>query len=271
MLKSIIRSKFTYIVFFLFALVLAWWIYLQTNNKDSVYYYYGFYSVISLTAGLFGIYISQKKWGGFSSVIGRAVMFLSFGLLGQAFGLLTWTYYNILKEVAIPYPSIADIGYFALIPFYSYAALMIAKASGVKFALRSKKGKLWLLLIPIAMLAVAYGLFLKDTSFEDSSPLRIFLDIGYPLGDVIPVTIAVLTLILSSSLLGGMMRSRIMWLIFAFIFQFATDYTFLYLIATEKFTDGGIVDLMYPVSHLVMAVGIIGLSNISLKKDEAQP
>lgn len=267
MLTQILKSKFTYIILAIYLMVLAFWLYLQLVSKQHVYYYYGFYSLISLTGATYGVIQARRKWGGFKSVIGKAVYFLSFGLYGQAFGLLAWTYYNIILKVEVPYPSIADVGYFALIPFYTLAAIMIAKAAGIKFSLRNSGAKLLALLIPFAMLSVAYWLFLKNAGVDTSKPLETFLNIGYPLGDAIPVSIVLLTLIVSSKILGGIMRGRLLWLMACFVVQFATDYLFLYQVAVGSFVDGGIVDLMYPTSHLLMVLGIIWLGKLELKHE----
>jgi len=256
MFQTIFRSKFTYWILFLYVIALGWWIYLQTD-KSSVYYFYGYYSSVALSGGLYAFWLSFKKWGGTKSVIGKGLIGLGVGLLGEALGLLVWTYYNLIAEVAVPYPSLADLGYFALIPAYTFAAIMFAWAAGVNFSLRTARGKLQVLIIPLIALTLAYGLFLNDTEIDFSSPLTVFLNIGYPLGDIIPVSIALLTLTLSIKLLGGTMRSRIMFLVLAFFFQFLTDYVFLYLIASEKFVDGGISDLMYVTSYAIMSLGII--------------
>ncbi len=260
MLQTILRNKFTYWILALYFIAIGWWLYLQSNEDASSYYFYAYYSSISLSGGLYAIRTSFKKWGGTKSVIGRGVIGLGIGLLAQTFGLWVYTYYNIVAEVAIPYPSLADIGYFMLIPAYTYAALMFAWAAGAKFSLKSGRGKLQVLLIPVIALIAAYWLFLRDTSLDLSDPIRSFLDAGYPLGEIIPVSIALLTLTLSAKLLGGTMRSRIQFLVFAFFLQFVAEYTYLYLVATERFVDGSWSDLLYFTSYAVMSLVIISFS-----------
>ncbi len=260
MFRTILRNKYTYWILFIYAIGLGWWVYLQYTAHASAYYFYLYYSLISFSGGVYALRLSFKKWGGAKSVIGRGLLGLGIGLLAETFGLLMYTYYNIVVKVAIPYPSLADIGYFSLIPAYTYAAFMFAWASGIKFSLRTARGKLQVLIIPVLALLLAYGLFLNDTTVDASHPLKLFLDFGYPLGEIIPVSIALLTLTLSRNLLGGTMRSRIRYLVFAFFFQFVTEYTFLYVVAANKFVDGGISDLMYATSYAIMSLGIIAFS-----------
>lgn len=260
MLKTIVRNKFTYWILFLYAIALGWWILLQFTHHASSFYFYGYYSSIALSGGIYAVRLSIKRWGGLKSVIGRGIIGLGAGLLGQGFGLLVWTYYNLGIKVDLPYPSLADVGYFALIPAYAFAALMFAKAAGAQFSLRERRGKLQVLVVPIVAFLVAYGLFLRKVGIDTANPVKAFLDIGYPMGEIIPVSIALLTLTLSHHLLGGTMRNRIRYLVFAFFFQFLTEYTFLYIVGAGLFTDGGISDLMYLTSYTIMSLGIISFS-----------
>lgn len=218
------------------------------------------YPLISLTSGIYGIYLSFSKWGGYKSVVGRGVLFLALGLLAEFFGQWTWSFYVIILGVEIPYPSIADIGYFLIVPFYSYAMYNFAIAAGIKFSLKSYVGKIQALVIPTLMMAVAYFLFLRNIDIDFSSILRTFLDFGYPTFEAIAISIGILTYSLSRGILGGVMRSRILYLVFALVAQYITDYTFLYRVGTGTYYNAGIVDLMYTVSLTIMALGVISFS-----------
>ncbi len=264
MLKTIIESKFTYWIVFLYLLTFAWWVYLQLGNLTNTmqaYLFDWFYGLIGFSGALYGLYISFKKWGGWNSILGRGLILLPFGLLGQWFGLQVWTYYNVIAKVETPYPSFADAGYFALIPAYTLGALMFAWAAGAKFSLKTKRGKIGALFIPLIALAFAYVLFLKDIGFDTSDLVKTFLDFGYPLGEILPVSIALFTLTLSRSLLGGTMRSRILYLIGAFFFQFLTEYGFLYAAGAGTYVNGGWNDLMYFTSYAIMSIGLISFKS----------
>ncbi len=265
MIRTIFKSKFTYWIVFLYLLILAWWIRLQvtgTVGKDEALYYDWAYGVIGLSTAIYGLIIAFKTWGGFSSLLGKSLIFLALGLLGQWFGLQVWTYYNVIAEIEVPYPSLADLGYFALIPAYTIAALNFSLASGAKLSLGTIKGKLYALIIPISALTLAYGLFLKDIGFDISNPIKLFLDIGYPLGEIIPVSIAVFTLLISRNLNGGVMKNRVLYLIGAFTFQFLTEYTFLYMVGNSTYVNGGLADILYPTSYTIMSFGLIAFSNL---------
>lgn len=259
MFKTILKSKFSLWIVFLYLIVVIWSVIIQTQealNTDQSYLFNWFYGLIALSGAVYGIRIANKNWGGINSVLGRGLIFLSLGLLGQWFGLQVWTYYNVIARVEVPYPSLADLGYFALIPFYALAAVMFAQASGAKFSLRTNGGKLWALLIPVIALVISTLLFIKDVGFDLSDPLKLFLDIGYPLGEIIPVSIAVFTLTLSRNLLGGTMKKKVLYLIGAFFFQFLTEYAFLYAAGMETYQNGAWNDMMYATSYAIMGLGL---------------
>lgn len=260
MFTAIFKSKFAYWIIFLYVIVLVWWFRIQAEgavNTEQAYIFNWFYGLIALSGAIYGIRIAITKWGGWRSVIGRGLILLPLGLLGQWFGLQVWSYYNVISKIEVPYPSLADIGYFALIPAYGFGAWMFAQASGAKFSLKTSGGKIWALFIPLIALVLSYGLFLKDIGFDFSDPIKTFFDIGYPLGEIIPVSIALFTLTLSRNLLGGSMKSRIFYLIGAFFFQFLTEYAFLYTAGAETYMNGGWNDLMYATSYTIMSLGLI--------------
>ena len=167
----------------------------------------------------------------------------------------------MIQKIEVPYPSIADVGYFAIIPLYSYAMYNFAKASGIKIGLKSFFGKIQAIIIPLAMVCVAYILFLKNIPLDLSDPLKTFLDFGYPGFEIIAVSLAILTYSLSRDVLGGIMRPKILLIIFALIFQYITDYTFLYQVGAGTYYNGGIVDLLYTTSFMIMALAIINLGS----------
>lgn len=259
MFNTIKKSKTTYVILGIYLVLLLWWVKIflsGVKETDENRLFGGIYAIIALLGSAYGLYIS-RKWGGYKSLVGRGIIFFSLGLLGEWFGQTTWAYYNIIAKQEIPYPSIADIGYFSIIPLYGLGMLCFAKAAGAKFSLRSLKGKLIVIVIPVIMVAISYFLFLNNLSLDLSDPIKTFLDFGYPLGEAITISIALVTFELSRTILGGRMKSRILYLIFALIAQYITDYTFLYRAAAGLYYNGGIVDLMYVTSFAIMAIGLI--------------
>lgn len=264
MLKIIFRNKLTYILLLAYFLLFFWWlkIFVSGVKETDENYLFGFaYPNIALVGAIAGFIIS-KKWGGFKSLIGRGIIFFALGLFGLWFGQTAWSYYNLVARIPVPYPSIADIGYFSIIPLYGYGMYCFAKAAGVRFSLGTFVAKASVVLIPILMVAVSYFLFLRNLSPDFSDPIKTFLDFGYPAGEAITISIALLTYFLSIKLLGGKMRNRILYIIFALVVQYLTDYLFLYQVSAETYYNAGMVDLLYMTSFLIMALGLMSFREV---------
>lgn len=265
MIRSLLRSRFFWLVVVYFLFILAWWIKIYSGGQkegleNSVFnVVYGF---IALAGSLNGIYIAYKKWGGHRSVIGLGIIFLSLGLFGEWFGNATWGYFNIVSKIEIPYPGIADIGFFSIIPLYAIGVYQFAKAAGAKFSLQTLSGQLQSILIPLVMVAVSWAFFLKNIPFDLKDPLKLFLDYGYPGGESITVAVTILTYSLSRKFLGGKMRSRILFVIIALVAQFITDYSFTYTAGNGTYYNGSFVDLMYAISLSLMAICLLSFKDI---------
>lgn len=219
--------------------------------------------VLALTGGIIGIWAAQK-WGGLKSVFGKSVFLLSAGLLAQVFGQIVYTYYARVQHVEAPYPSIGDIGFFGSVVFYIAAVYLLAKTAGASIKHTNTAKKLLSILLPAILLSASYVVFLKDYEVDWSAPLVVLLDFGYPLGQAIFVSMALLTYFLSRGLLGGIMKMRILLLLAALVVQYAADYSFLYMFNRETWYPGGVSDLIYIVAYLLMGVALVQLASVAL-------
>ncbi len=267
MTETLKKNRPTQIALIGFVFFTIWWLYLRfSTTPDNLQnqLFAAVYGVMALWGGLWGLQASQN-WGGFKSVMGRALMMFALGLLLQEFGQLTYSYYIYFSQIEIPYPSIGDIGYFGSIPCYIYGVWLIAKASGVRISLKSTKSLMVALAIPTLMVSIGYYLFLLGYEFDWSSPLVIFLDFGYPLAQAIYVSLAILTYLLSLKVLGGIMKSKILLILLALIIQFLSDYVFLYQVIHEGWYAGGFNDYMYLSSYTLMSISLFYLTDTARK------
>jgi hypothetical protein len=246
----------------LFLILSLWWVvnnFIIGNSNisyDSFVDFGEFYGYMALLGGVWGVMIAQK-WGGFKSVMGKAVMMFSLGLFAQEFGQLFYAWYNNIYKVAGPYPSIGDIGYFGSVLLYIAGVIFLAQAAGVKIRPKLFFSNIQAVIIPLAMLSIGYFLFLKKYEFDWGNPLKIFLDFGYPFGQAIYISLAILTYILSRGVLGGIMKNRILFLLFALVVQFLADYTFLYQSSHGTWEVGGSNDYIYFVAYFSMTLALI--------------
>ena len=258
-------SKIVILTNIIFITLIAWWIYIfLTGTKDApINHIFGFiYGGFSLWGGLWGFIVS-KRWGGTKSKMGKAILFLALGLLCQAFGQYSFWIYNYVLNVAVPYPGIPDIGYFGTIPFYIYAAILLAEAAGVHLTLTSIKNKIQVLLIPLVILSISYYLFLKDYSFQDTTTLQVLLDFGYPLGQAVYISIAILTYSLTRGILGGVMRSKVLLILLAFLAQYLAEFIFIYF--HDLYFPASFIDVFYLLAYFVMTYAILKLNELYWK------
>ena len=258
---SHLERKIAYI-FFIF--ISGWWLYLFFNhitNSTPAYLFAATYGIMALLGGIWGLEIS-RKWGGTKSVMGKAITSMAFGLLAAEFGQIVFSFYNIFQNNQVPYPSLADIGFFANIPLYSIGILYLARASGVRFTAQKLSHKIQIVLLPIAMLYLSYYMFLQKYEFDWGQPLKIFLDFGYPFGQAIYVSLALLTYSLSKRVLGVIIKKIILFILFAFLMQYVADYNFLFQSSRGTWANGGYGDFLYFLAYFLMTLGLLNLQNI---------
>lgn len=255
----------------LLILLTIWWVVSPSVQPSAGQRFFGdfpsIYGVMALWGAIWGLVISQK-WGGPRSIMGKAIIMFSLGLFAQEFGQIYYAYLSFYKNIEVPYPSIGDIGYFGSIPLYIYGVFLLAKASGVNIQLRSFRNKIQAVLIPLVMLGIGYYLFLQEYTFDWSDPIKTFLDFGYPLGQAIYISIAILTYLLSKGVLGGIMKSKVLFILFALSVQFLADYTFLYQTSRGTWHVGEINDYMYLISYFLMTLGLLQLKTVYSKLKE---
>jgi len=205
--------------------------------------------------------LASRRWGGLKSVMGKSLFFLALGMFAQTWGQTVFSLYNLILRVEVPYPSLADVGYFGAIPLYIVGISFLAKAAGVRFGLKSAGSWFMAIAVPLGLLVVGYVLFLKNYTVDLVSPLTTFLDFGYPLGQALYVSIALMTFGMSRKFLGGVMRVKILAILLALVVQFFADYTFLYQSLNGLWVNGGFGDYLYLAAYFLMTLGLIGLFN----------
>ena len=245
-----------------YVLIVIWWITIFTrgiNETNENYFYSLVYGLIPLFWGIAGL-VNSKHWGGISSTVGKGILFLSLGITCWGIGNLVFAYYNLALQIPVPYPSFADAGFILLYPFTAIGIYFLSKATGITYALKKLGGKIGLLVIPILMIVISYYfLFVVARGgviSYDGDLLKLILDIAFPVGSVIIISMAVGVYWLSREYLGGVFRKPILLILFGFLLAYITDFSYSYTTTTETFFVGNWVDLLYPTTFFVIAWGL---------------
>jgi hypothetical protein len=232
--------------------------------KDVHYgYIFAFaYGIIPIIGGVMG-FRKAEKWGLLKSSLGKALLFLSLGLITWGYGELIWSFYNFILHQEVPYPSWADAGFMVSWPLWFTGVYHLGKATGVKFGLRKMGGKLLVVIAPIVVFIVSYYLLVvvaRQGSFQlEGGPLKIFFDIAYPLMDVIILTLAVLIYGLTFKYLGGQFKLPVLIILAGFISNYIADFGFSYTTTVGTFYNGNWVDLAFATTMFLLSFGITNL------------
>ena len=260
-------NRYLQILTVIFLIFTIWWasIYFRgLVDSDENTYFTLSYFILALFGGIAGISFA-RKWGGFKSTLGSSIWFFTLGLLAQAVGQIFYNSYIYFLGIELPYPSVGDVAFFVSVLFYILGAYHLAKISGIKLSMKSVMGKFQALLIPAGILFISYWMFLSGYDPDWSDTAVVFLDFGFPIGQAIFVSIAILALLISKEILGGMMRKPIMLVIFALIVQYIADFTFSYEVSRDLWYAGGLNDYLFALAYFAMSLALFSIGNMFYK------
>lgn len=253
------------VAFAFFLCITAFWGWIHWSGlTDGTYnYLYSFlFGLIPFFGGIVAMRLSFI-WGGLKSAVGKAVFFVGLGIFMWGCGENIWSYYNFFAGVAAPYPSLADIGFASSIFFYGLGAIYLAKATGAKFAFRHWYAKWVVALAFIAVTILAYyflvivargGVLIP----EGETYLKAFLDVVYPLGDLLAAVIAVVISGLSFPYLGGRYKLDVYAILLGLVVMFIADTIFSYTTTVGTYYNANAGDLLLSFGMFCLAFGSLG-------------
>ncbi len=189
------------------------------------------------------------RYGGWSSSIGRALLAFGIGTVLWGFGNFYWFLKNVSGDDA-PYPSLADAGYLAVLPFAAWALWELSRVVGL-----TKRDWQWL---PLALLVafplnawimlpaskLPFGLTGPEAGTFDT-PLAGAISSTYIISDVVLLGVAILVAIGARRAAGGRFLAPVLAYTVSIFLLYIGDIFFNYRIAKEIFYNGEISDLLY--------------------------
>ncbi|MES2059598.1 MAG: hypothetical protein V4438_01050 [Patescibacteria group bacterium] len=247
--------------------LVVFWLTLFTTNTTAGFSNYLFsflFGLIPLCGGIVAMY-GSRTWGGLRSALGKAVFLIGLGIFLWGCGELIWSYYNFFAEVAAPYPSLADLGFAPSILFYGIGAIYLAQVTGAKFGLRNKIAKFFVVIAPVAIFLFSYYILIVIARGgvlvpEGETALKTILDIAYPLGDFVSLTIAVIVSGLSFKYLGGKYTYDIVSIWIGLAVMFIADSIFSYTTTVGTYYNGNFGDLLLTLGLFFITFGVLGFS-----------
>ena len=204
-----------------------------------------------------------RRWGGLKSAIGKAVFLIGLGIFSWGCGSMIWSYYNFFLGVSVPYPSWADIGFVPSIFFYGLGAIYLVRATGAKITWKNKYAKIFAVAAPVVIFLLSYYVLVIIARggvliSSDGTPVKIFLDIIYPLGDFISLTLAILLSGFAFQYLKSGHRFDIMAVLMGLAVMFIVDSIFSYTTTMNTYYNGGPVDFLFIIGQFLLTFGVLG-------------
>jgi hypothetical protein len=245
------------------------WIALFCTHTVEGFYNYLFSFLFGLVPLISGIVAMRgsKMWGGLKTAIGKAVFYIGLGIFLWGCGETIWSYYNFALGIPAPYPSLADLGFAPSIFFYGMGAVYLSKATGAKFGFRNNYAKVFVAVTPVAILALSYYTLVTIARGgvlvpEGETTLKMILDIIYPLGDFLGLTIATIISGLSFKYMGGRHTLDTVSILLGLAVMFAADFIFSYTTTVGTYYNADFGDLILATGVFFLSYGILGFSKL---------
>jgi hypothetical protein len=180
--------------------------------------------------------------------LGWALMAISAGV--WAAGEVVWSIYEVGLNVPTPYPSLADAGFLAAVPF----AVLGIRAFWSAPRGTSSRWRVWFdgVIVALALTSTAWGFGLRSV-WESDSPTKA-LDLAYPVTDILVGTILILAIRRAAHQQAGRMA-----LLLAGVASYSiADSAFAYLSAQGAYgAVGNVLDTGWFAGYLMIALAAI--------------
>lgn len=268
--KQLFKSRGSQWLLVIFLFMLVWFTVVNIIGLRETVWSHIYSLLLAIVPGMggcIGLY-RMRQWGGYKSIIGKAVFFISMGLVAWSLGSWVWTYYNFFLGVEAPYPSWADIFYFQIYFFWGAGLLVLSNITSVESSGSNLKEKVIFFCIPIVMAIVTYFLLFLDLhggQLNYANLPKVFVDLYYPLGDVAVLTIIVLSSGATFNFLGERLKLPIMLLIIGFMINYIADFYLAYTTQIGTYYVGSTSDLLFTISMFILSLGLSNLHPKLLK------
>ncbi len=180
--------------------------------------------------------------------LGWTLMGISASLWGA--GEVVWSYYEVLQGIPTPYPSLADVGFLAAVPF----AIAGIRAFWGPPRGTSASWRIWFdgVIVAIALVSTAWGFGLR-TVWDSGSP-TLLLDLAYPVSDILIGTVLILAIRRATE----QQKGRMALLLAGIACYSIADSAFAYLTAQGAFgTVGNVIDTGWFAGFLLIALAAL--------------
>jgi hypothetical protein len=199
--------------------------------------------VTPLIPSIFAFLVARRYWG--SEVFGKAYLALGLAYLMTFIGEIVWNYYVVVLQEE-PYPSIADIFFFAWYPFAIYH---LVKNSFYFKRRLDISTKIWLTMIPIVIVSVYSYL-----AFESGG---LTFDFYYGLIFVAATSVSLSFAILGASVFRySVLKTVWLLLVLGIMINSIADVWYYYLEIFGQYDEKHVVNSMWIAGFMIVAYAL---------------
>ncbi len=189
----------------------------------------------------------------FRASAGRATWAL-FAASSFAWGVgeAVWCYYALLRNIPVPFPSLADVGFLTAVPL-AFAALLLFP-SGQRSTVDRAQGVLDGCIIATSLLFASWATILGPLyRSHQGGLLKQIISLAYPMSDVIMVSLVIILIAR-----GGRPVRVHLALVMAGVVAFAVaDSSFAYLTEVNDYNGGSFLDTGWVAGYLLIGLGAL--------------
>ena len=179
----------------------------------------------------------------------RAWLLLGAASASWALGQAVWTWYELVRDVDVPFPSLADVGYLGLVPLATYAVLAFFPRSSAGRS--ASRPLLDASIIVQSVACVSWVVFLNELYANTTGTFaERAIALAYPIGDVLVVSMVMLTIFRPCR----EPRSVLSLIALGLVSLAVADAGFAYLTATGRYTTGNLIDTGWMAGFLLIAL-----------------
>ena len=182
-------------------------------------------------------------------------------------GQVVWSWYELVRKTAVPFPSAADVGFLAAVPFAIVAMLVFPRAgSSVAGRVRALVDGL---IVALSVLITSWVFVLGPVFRSGGTTLEHAIGLAYPIGDIVVITIVLYVLLLRERghqqlLLPAMIGT-------AFVAMACSDSAFTYMTGKGDYATGTLADAGWLVGFAILAIAALRQWPVGTTEDSARP
>ena len=178
-------------------------------------------------------------------------LLIACGTASWGLGQTVWTWYECVRDVEVPFPSLADVGYLGM-PVFTAAGLLVVPLAAQSAANRARS-VLDGLMVAGGLLLISYMLLLGSLIQAGAdSLLGLVISLAYPVSDVVIVTIVLYIFARDRQRHSARMP---LLLVGAGLLTFSiSDSGFAYLTMVGAYSSGAVIDAGWFAGFLLLAL-----------------